>query len=742
MNLRQYLSCEQDINTPPFSTDDIQWISDILNLANGFDSHQLNVLQNLSFVDIEACPGSGKTTVLVAKLALLSRYWIPKDKGICVLSMTNAAREEIQQKLDHTFEGKALLQAPHFIGTIDSFAGKFLAKSWLNKHRMWIEKIDTDFCDAERLRVLQTPDYLALTDYLVEQQIQKKKNDLNSDSSTKKHKDAKEWLKLRETMTIEEKRLRIPVKNWVISDEKYNVVSSSWGTVKPLDLPAEMFDLVRKCVEEVANKGVFSYSDIFVFAKAQMKDCPHIFKVIRNRFPALFIDEAQDTSKSQAEFLYDLFINEEKYNANLIRQRYGDVNQTIYSFESPIPPEHIDYYPNKENKLSIPVSHRFDQSIANLVIPFEIVSPNTQTLGARVLVAKEPKEGRAHLVIFFSKDTRHRVIPSFLNYTEEQLLSDELVDANIHVCSHIHKVNKKEITEEIFARTISDYYPAYAGEVLTKDYQEHKYLIGYFNHALFLSSEKGYLKIGVEKISEGIIKSAFICKEISRNKIYDHSPYYKIRSADNKYREISKYLSTSNDVALTKFQALIRSYLIKKKSILNEAEWSRCLKDIRMIVSALLCDEELSMDDRFFEWNDSLQLTSNADINSKPTTLYEHEFLEITKQVKLGTIHSVKGQTHTATLLLESNYYKKSVIGKLKKIFLGESLASNLPESDLNKQNTREHINALYVGMTRPTHLLVIALPKNDWHKDEISVLKKQGWRIAELNQTGSLDYL
>ena len=48
---------------------------------------------------VQACPGSGKTTTLVAKLAILADR-IPNDgRGICVLSHTNVAREEIEKKL-------------------------------------------------------------------------------------------------------------------------------------------------------------------------------------------------------------------------------------------------------------------------------------------------------------------------------------------------------------------------------------------------------------------------------------------------------------------------------------------------------------------------------------------------------------------------------------------------------------------------------------------------------------------
>lgn len=49
--------------------------------------------------DVAACPGSGKTTVLLAKLKLLAeRMPLPDGAGVCVLSHTNVAVNEIKIK--------------------------------------------------------------------------------------------------------------------------------------------------------------------------------------------------------------------------------------------------------------------------------------------------------------------------------------------------------------------------------------------------------------------------------------------------------------------------------------------------------------------------------------------------------------------------------------------------------------------------------------------------------------------
>lgn len=85
---------------PAITDEDVKWVTSILGLPenaffgeDGTDPRK-NVLKEMTSIDVSACPGSGKTTLLVAKLAILANKWKYRTKGICVLSHTNAARDE------------------------------------------------------------------------------------------------------------------------------------------------------------------------------------------------------------------------------------------------------------------------------------------------------------------------------------------------------------------------------------------------------------------------------------------------------------------------------------------------------------------------------------------------------------------------------------------------------------------------------------------------------------------------
>ena len=126
-----------DIILPPITDEEIHEVCELLALPkNAFHGSEGNdprheVLKSMATIDVEACPGSGKTTLLVTKLALLSKRWPYRTKGICVLSHTNAARVEIEKKLGFTQEGQSLLKYPHYIGTIHGFVNEFIAIPWL-----------------------------------------------------------------------------------------------------------------------------------------------------------------------------------------------------------------------------------------------------------------------------------------------------------------------------------------------------------------------------------------------------------------------------------------------------------------------------------------------------------------------------------------------------------------------------------------------------------------------------------
>ena len=148
----------------PISDEDVEWVTKILHLRN-LDAPRRDFLTSLESMDVSACPGSGKTTLVVAKLAILARKWKSRTQGICVLSHTNVARKEIEERLSGTDVGHLLLGYPHYIDTIHGFVNRFLAIPWLLSHRYVVTTIDNDITAAVRRRIMGK-DFYKLNSFL------------------------------------------------------------------------------------------------------------------------------------------------------------------------------------------------------------------------------------------------------------------------------------------------------------------------------------------------------------------------------------------------------------------------------------------------------------------------------------------------------------------------------------------------------------------------------------------------
>ena len=62
--------------------EDINWAELFLKNGIHFDDTRRIVIKSMDSIDVQAFPGSGKTTVLVAKLAILAKKWPHINSGM------------------------------------------------------------------------------------------------------------------------------------------------------------------------------------------------------------------------------------------------------------------------------------------------------------------------------------------------------------------------------------------------------------------------------------------------------------------------------------------------------------------------------------------------------------------------------------------------------------------------------------------------------------------------------------
>lgn len=143
-----------------FATDDeIQYAQDILlGKENHFSAEKIAVIKSNDSKDVVACPGSGKTTTLLAKLAILAtRMPLEEGKGVCVLTHTNVAIDEIKSKLQS--QADVLFNYPNYFGTIQGFVDKYLAIPYFNS----INEIPISAIDDNKAITLMYKEFLHKT---------------------------------------------------------------------------------------------------------------------------------------------------------------------------------------------------------------------------------------------------------------------------------------------------------------------------------------------------------------------------------------------------------------------------------------------------------------------------------------------------------------------------------------------------------------------------------------------------
>ena len=392
---------------PPVVTDyDVTWVTDILGLpenafcgSDGTDPRK-EVLKDMTSIDVSACPGSGKTTLLVAKLAILANKWKYRTKGICVLSHTNAARDEIEKRIGHSAAGRNLLSYPHFIGTIHGFVDQFLTLPWLRSKGYRINIIDTDTCQKRRWKSVLN-------------QVSRwpGKFDSYKKQIVKKHSDGD--------------NITIASPDFKVKDVKVgkNIIGENTTTYK----------LMQKACEISTEEGYYCYDEMFMWADELISRYPDIVGTIRSRFPMLFIDETQDNSESQSHILHTIFIS----GGNpVIRQRFGDENQAIYDYVDAIEASTDKFPVLDDRKREIPNSHRFCQIIAKLAGPLGLNADTCNLVGEGPKCRDIPpiQDAAPHTIFLFDDETITKVLDAYGDLILSMFPQRFIAEGCVHCC--------------------------------------------------------------------------------------------------------------------------------------------------------------------------------------------------------------------------------------------------------------------------------------------------------------------
>ena len=648
----------------------------LLPVGCTFDEERIIFINRLESGDLLAVPGSGKTTALRAKLYCMAKELPMKDgRGILALSHTNVAVDELKKMLQN--HCPQLFEYPNFVGTIQEFVDTFLAIPYYVQRYGHRE----DIIDEER--------YVQVCERFMS------KRRWESKYLTSNFIYAKDYRKIRLGYADDGRRIMkygIEGKEVVIEPEPKWVRENSAA-----EKVSQLTDYLFQMKENIMGFGVLHYDDCYYLAETNIREHPAIIDILRNRFAYVFVDEAQDMKG------YQLKIIDECFNCDsVVLQRIGDPNQAIFDGFSM-----VNTWENR-NPSFINNSLRLTHEVASVVDHLVIDRGNDGQGGARFVVngvrPQEPIIPR--YLLLYTQETIGGLKEKFKNLIRSHHL-ESIAEARKYGF-HIVGWNS-EATKDVNHMRLEDIFPEY-NRSLSKPNNNPATLSEYIQLERHIGNFKESRKTVLEVFANVVRMSG-------------HRP------ADGRSFTARKLLSVVKENAQAEQQ--FKEELLQCTIKLSEGAWNDAYNIIKATTTKWLND--------FFQQQP----------NEKVKAYYEDALVPLIPEVedqdvediaiRIGTVHSVKGMTHCATMYVETSYKNKyesqhmieeTATGRGKnkvKIVTSPFLMQDLQPKNKNAAMAKR---MLYVGFSRPTHLLCYASEKRLWKDDVLRMMEDAGWKV------------
>ena len=647
--------------------DDIHFAENILlPVGKTFDDESKDFIRNLNTIDLQAVPGSGKTTALLAKLLIFERTLPFQDgSGILVLSHTNTAINEIKFKIQK--HCPKLFSYPNSIGTIQSFVDEFLAiPFYVQQFKKKPIRIDSEIFWEAILQKLPYGSKMAL-----EKRLGNKFKDFIEEAFIKKD-------SLVHFNTFEE--LTIPK------------IGSHTNTYKNL--------LTVK--KELIKKGILNYNDAYSLANIYLKKYTSLKSYLQKRFSYVFVDEMQDMDLHQYEILEKIFY--EDGNSLSIFQRIGDKNQAIYNSVKV-----SDIWNDREVVLRLKGSQRLSKPIANAVSKFALYADDNFEIAGLNECGIKP-----HILVF-DDATINNIIPRFAQIIKNCKENGSLIDSEKYptkVVAWNTEWQEQADRDNINKLRLVDYYDEFKKDK-QKPKQDYVCLKSYL---LFYDKTRKTL----EPLRKNILNALLKVLRIEKVNCDEGRPYTKKKLID--------FIKQNN-------------YIEYERLNLNVYNWS--IGIIQGRTNEVWHQLKIYTSEFFGILSTNLLTTSLSFINTDvEDVIIENKTPEITNfykadglEIEITSVHAVKGQTHCATLYLET-YFQQDGKGVNAKSYESQRLCEQFLGNPIKfgkiGERAKQSTKMAYVGFSRPTNLLCIAIHKNHFN-NFLSEINRDEWDIIEV---------
>jgi len=632
---------------PSIDESDLDSLSEVFPALDFSDEERRAVLLEAGRRDIQAVPGSGKTTLLAVKLLLLAGRWPHANRGICVLSHTNVARDEIARRLRKTSAGSRLLAYPHFVGTIHAFVNTFLALPLLRSDGYRVDIVDNDVFAARAIAAL-----------------------------SRKH-TLRTW--------VERNPYQGPLAVGTLRYEGPGL-KLGWERGGIPGAGTESFTQAKALKDGLAKQGIFRHDDMFAFAERLFARVPELGKRLSWRFPLVLVDEMQDTSWDQERIL------DKAFEGSVIMQRYGDRNQRILNSDANA--QQLTF--PRANYLHVSTTKRFGEKIAAAVRA-------VQETGKAISGAAND-EGPCPVLLLYDTKSVTEVIRQFGSLVLAKIPEELMTGPVKAVCAR-----KQGGAKQPPGRHVGDYWPPYERAMASSGQENVRTL-------LTAPPEMGVASMSLDARVRDVRRAVLLCLRFAKS-----DAVRGIRDGSGLLRALE---AAGKDVESVR--RLCRDLTLRRDLVCGEDAWRHTLDEIFDGLLPLL--PAGTTREAFVELEAFKQLTDAAALGTANECVVEENGRSVC--VQIGTIASVKGETHVATLVLESHG------GKSKKFDVATALPNIADATEIDSKASellRVQYRNLYVAMSRPRHLLCAAMNKERAKDSTVEAIRERGWEVVEV---------
>lgn len=505
------------------------------------------------------------------------------------------------------------------------------------------------------------------------------------------------------------RRLPWKTRNWL--EQKKHKTPKAMGYTQPDFGGGEKSDykpstdthkhMVAAC-KASTEAGYFGFDDMFVWAGELLDRHPEAITTLRARFPVVFVDEVQDNSELQSAFLHRIFIQGDK---PVVRQRFGDSNQAIYHRPG-LTGAVTDAFPGAQ-KADLPNSFRFGQGIADLADPLG-VRPQT-------LVGLGPTRGRighdslSNVLFLFDDASMLGVLPAYAKYLIETFSPNALAMGDFTAIAGVHRGDKADHLPRFMRNYAPDYDPEVgAGQRKPTSLQQ------YLARARLESLASRNTHPVANRFAEGLLEF-----------LRDAGVETPSASRKSAHRTLVELLPEGD---ARKLHDEILLWLMEDQCALSKERWTDIILPAVTFIGATVAGRPVAAS-MFLDWRDNAAADTDEPLRQTANT-FAYPRKDPKVSIRLGSIHSVKGETHTATLVVES-FHKAHHLQKLI-----PWLAGNRPKPGTDNTDEDaaliERLKLHYVAMTRPSHLLCLAMRADALKPKDLEAINARGWRVVE----------